>query len=65
MLKRREVQTMIGLGKTRLYQMVRAGEFPPPFQIGPRAVRWKESEVIAWLEARERGLRPENQPTSA
>ena len=29
-------------------------DFPKPIRLGKRAVGWRESEVIAWLESRER-----------
>ena len=54
LLTRTEVQARIRLGRSALYRMLRAGQFPLPLRIGPRAVRWKASEVEHWLEARPR-----------
>ena len=49
LLTRKEVEGRIRLGRSALYRMLRAGQFPRPVRIGPRAVRWKASEVESWL----------------
>ena len=60
LLTRPEVEDRIRLGRSALYRLLRDGEFPLPLRIGPRAVRWKASEVEHWLESRPRatGDRP-------
>ena len=40
--------------KASIYRLVKKGEFPAPIKIGERAVAWKEEEVTAWIESRER-----------
>lgn len=36
-----------------------SGQFPKRLQIGPGRVAWRETEVLSWLDERERGaLRP-------
>lgn len=40
-----------GFGKTSLYKLMETEGFPRPVQIGT-SVRWVESEVDAWIEAR-------------
>lgn len=54
LLTRKEVEGRIRLGRSALYRMLRAGQFPLPVRIGPRAVRWKASEVESWLQERPR-----------
>jgi prophage regulatory protein len=39
-----EVMARTGLGKTKIYAMVKAGEFPAPAKFG-RASRWSEIAV--------------------
>ena len=53
LLRRPEVERLIGLKRSKLYQMVRAGTFPAPVRLSPRAVAWKEREVLAWISSRE------------
>ncbi len=52
-----EVKERIGLCRSRVYQLIEAGEFPKPIKLSERAVGWLESEINEWFEARisERG----------
>lgn len=54
MLTRQQVEARCGIGRTTIYRLMRAGEFPEPVRIGPRAVRWIEAEIAAWLASRPR-----------
>ena len=54
LLRRREVEQRIGIARSTLYQLMRAGEFPLPLKIGPKAVRWSQREIEAWVEERPR-----------
>ena len=54
LLARQEVQDLLKIGRTTLYRWMREGRFPEPMQIGPGAVRWHESEILAWIEERPR-----------
>lgn len=49
LLHRREVEAMTGLSRTSIYRQMRAGQFPCPVRVGPKAVRWNQQEVEAWL----------------
>lgn len=54
LLRRSEVEARVGLGRTSIYRLMRQGRFPEPLKVGPKAVRWPESEIEAWLAARPR-----------
>ena len=60
LLTRRDVEKWCQIARTTIYRLMRAGQFPEPIRIGPRAVRWLRSEVEAWLASRPRatGDRP-------
>ena len=60
LLRLSEVRTRTALGRSTIYRKMRDGSFPKPLKIGARAVRWRESEIEAWLAARPRatGDRP-------
>ena len=45
------VQTLLGIGKSTLFAMVREGRFPRPIKISARCTRWKAGEVTAWLKS--------------
>jgi len=42
-----EVKNMVGLGRTTIYRLIKAGSFPRFVKVG-RATRWVEREVIEW-----------------
>ena len=54
LLNRAEVETKTGLGRSTIYRVMREGLFPVPIRVGPRAVRWPEHELAAWLARRPR-----------
>ncbi len=51
-LRRPAVEATTGLSRSTIYQHMQAGIFPKPIRLGPKAVGWLESEVLAWIEAR-------------
>ena len=52
LLRAKEVAGLIGVSRSTLYRMVAAGQFPQPIRIGPRASRWRMSEVQEWMASR-------------
>ena len=54
LLTRAEVEARTRLSRSAIYRGMREGNFPEPLRIGPRAVRWRESELEAWLASRPR-----------
>ena len=52
MLRREEVQERTGLSRSAIYRLMREGDFPLPQRVGQRAVRWRESDLEAWLASR-------------
>ena len=53
LLRRPEVESVTGLSCSTLYDWMKRGEFPQPVKLGTRLVAWRQSDVTAWLEARE------------
>lgn len=54
LLTRAQVEARVSLSCSAIYRLMRKGRFPAPIQLGPRAVRWKESELQAFIESRPR-----------
>ena len=52
LLRRRQVEKITGMKRSTIYRLMQEGDFPRPVKIGPAAVRWRESEVNAWVESR-------------
>ena len=46
-----EVCKRYAVGRTTVYDWRNSGIIPPPYRLGPKLVRWKLSELVAW-EAR-------------
>ncbi len=46
------VKFRTGLGRTSIYNGVKARTFPAPIQLGLRAVGWLESDITEWIEQR-------------
>lgn len=51
-LRRPDVQRITGLARSTIYEMVARGEFPLPVRLTRRAVGWRHSDIIEWLDAR-------------
>ena len=49
LLRRQEVERRCQLSRSTIYRLMRAGQFPEPIRIGPRAVRWSQQEIDAYL----------------
>lgn len=48
LIRVREVLEKVGLGKTTVYALIKAGEFPQPRKVG-HASLWVESEIEGWV----------------
>lgn len=56
MLRRPEVQDRTGKSRSAIYLGIKDGTFPPPVPIGARAVAWRESDILRWIEQCGEGL---------
>ena len=45
---RPDVQSRTCLGKTRIYELIAAGDFPQPVRLG-RRIAFVEQEIDAWI----------------
>jgi prophage regulatory protein len=50
-LRRPDVLQKLGISRTHLYELERAGDFPAHFMLSPRCAVWDEAAVEAWMEA--------------
>ena len=51
-LRRKDVEAMIGLSRSTIYKLISQEMFPKPVQLGRRAVGWRLSDIEAWLNTR-------------
>lgn len=50
LLKLPQVESFVGLKKSKIYELIQSGEFPAPVKVG-RASSWLEGEVQGWIAA--------------
>ena len=48
-----ERRTRIPLDRSTIYH-AKAGTFPEPVRLGKRVLAWKESQLVAWADARKK-----------
>jgi prophage regulatory protein len=51
LLSVREVAAAVGITRSTIYARIAAGTFPAPRRVGPGTVRWRESDIQAWIDA--------------
>ena len=59
LLRISEVAKICGLSAVTIWRLRKTGAFPAPLQVGPRAVRWRESALREWIESRPAANSPE------
>lgn len=52
LLRLPEVCYLVGLGKSSIYDGVKAGTFPAPLKLSRRAVCWPAASIDAWIAGR-------------
>lgn len=51
-MRRAEVEAATRLSRSSIYRLMSEGDFVRPYRVGKSAVRWRHSEVMAWLDGR-------------
>ena len=54
LIRRVEVERLCALSTSSIYRLMGENRFPRPIRVGPKAVRWLESEIGAWVASRPR-----------
>ena len=54
-LKRQELEAKFDISKATIYRWTKAGKFPAAIHLGENMVRWKSSEIEAWIAEKESG----------
>lgn len=52
LIRMSEVETLTGLGKTSIYELMKAGKFPRSIRLHARLVAWPETTVLSWIQSR-------------
>lgn len=51
LIRLKEVQHRVGLGRSTIYRWMAEGKFPKPVQLGGYAVAWAEDEIHTWINS--------------
>ena len=52
LLRLAEVQRRVPYSRSTIYLKISSGDFPPPINLGARAVAWLESDIDEWIASR-------------
>lgn len=52
LIRRREVERLTALSRSRIYALMATGDFPKPVSLGAMSVAWLEVEVMEWIADR-------------
>lgn len=52
LIRLKEVQHRVGLGRSTIYRWMAEGKFPKPVQLGGYAVAWAEADIDEWISLR-------------
>jgi len=51
LLNAKEVCSLIGVSRGTLWRMRCEGQLPPPVFVSRRLVKWRRSDIMAWIES--------------
>lgn len=49
LLRRKEVENQTALSRASIYRLMALGKFPQSVSLGTGSVRWKQSDITAWI----------------
>ncbi len=52
LIRRKEVERLTALSKSRIYALMLTGDFPKPVSLGAMSVAWLEIEIHEWIAQR-------------
>ena len=52
LLTQKQVVDLVGVSRTTIWRLERAGKFPRRRQVSTKAVRWNQAEILDWIRSR-------------
>ncbi len=52
LIRRKEVERLTALSRSRIYDLMKKGAFPKPVALGAMSVAWLEVEIRDWIASR-------------
>lgn len=53
LIRLKEVSKKFCIPTSTIWDWIKKGKFPKPIKLGERFIAWRESELTAWLEAKQ------------
>jgi prophage regulatory protein len=53
-----EVRNRVPYSRATIYRLMSEGKFPRSISLGEKAVAWRESEIVKWMQSRIVGNTP-------
>jgi len=50
---RQQIETLLQISPATIYRWTKEGKFPQKIHLGPNMVRWKASDIEAWMMEKE------------
>lgn len=50
LIRLRVVEARVGIKRSTIYRLIKAGQFPAPIKLGANVVAWRESAINAWVQ---------------
>ena len=54
MIDHKGLRALLLVGRSTAYEIAKEPDFPKPYEISSKTIRWSQEEVLAWLEAKRR-----------
>ncbi len=52
LLNQKQIVDLVGLSRTTIWRLERAGQFPRRLKVSRKAVRWIQAEIVDWINSR-------------
>lgn len=52
LIRRKEVERLTALSRSRIYDLLKQNLFPKPVRLGAMSVAWVEAEIQEWIASR-------------
>lgn len=50
LLTMEDISAKLQTTPSNIYRKIKAGKFPPPIRLSTRCVRWRQSQITAWMD---------------
>ena len=61
---RQQLEKLFKVSPSTIYRWIKEGKFPAPIHLGAHMVRWKVSDIEAWILEREKTQFPKQEDTA-